>query len=405
MPNVKLKTTRIITLSVAAILFSIVVLVAANFYFLNTTNENLALIENFHNRKVDIVSRLTHIVRERSLVMLAMYVEEDEWKIDEQYMKFNSLAAEFIRLRDQLTVLGLTDTEQKELDKALAVIRETEPLQDDIVEKIRSGNYDGLRTDISVKDLPLEFELLNVFNTLTNNIRDEATNARMEAQQTHRRSMYYVAIASIAITFLIIALMYRSLRKIQIIERELIDETTSLSWDATHDPLTNIHNRRWLEHKIEQLGKRESDKYAVSALIYMDLDDFKLINDKYGHTAGDHYLIAFCREIEHCIRQHDTFARFGGDEFVVLLDNCDLDNAKEIASKILERIQSLSVEFNGHELSTYCSIGLLEFSVTSDNIKDIIPQADAHCYAAKRQGKNKIYSGSKTDIGAPGIEP
>ena len=100
MQETKLKTTRIIAISVAAILTSIIILVASNFYFLNTNNENLELIESFHNRKLDIISRMTHIVRERSLVMLAMYVEDDEWKIDEQFMKFNSLAAEFIRLRN-----------------------------------------------------------------------------------------------------------------------------------------------------------------------------------------------------------------------------------------------------------------------------------------------------------------
>lgn len=400
MPSAELKTTRIVALSVAAILLSIVVLVASNFYFLNTTDRNLSLNENFHNRKLDIISRLTYIVRERSLVMLAMYVEDDEWRIDEQYMKFNSLAAEFIRLRDQLTALGLTGEEQMELDKALALIRKTQPIQEDIVERIRSGNFEGLRTDISVKDLPIEFGLLDVFNTLTINIREEALNARKEAQQTHRRSMYYVASASTAITLLVIILMYRSLRKLQGIERNLIEETTSLSWDATHDPLTNIHNRRWLEHKMEILGKRESEKYSVSSIIYMDLDDFKLINDRHGHSAGDQYLVAFCREIEHCIRQHDTFARLGGDEFVVLLENCDLNNAKEIATGMLERIQSLSIYYNGNKLIAGCSIGLLEFSVANDNFKDVIHQADTHCYEAKRQGKNNIYSGPNSQTQA-----
>jgi diguanylate cyclase (GGDEF)-like protein len=394
MTAAKLKTPKIVLLSASAILLSLVVLVASNFYFLKMTNENLAIIENTYNRKLDILSRMMHIVRERSLVMLAMYVEDDEWAIDEQFMKFNALAMRFIRLRKQLSEVGLTPVEREELDKALAFIRTTEPLQDAIIEKIRSGGDAELRTDISRKDLPLEFKLLDVFNTLTNNVRENGVKARNEARQTYKRSQYVAALVSLLIVLSVMALMYRSLRKIRIIERSLIEESATLTWDATHDPLTNIHNRRWLEHQIEQLGKRETDKHAVNALIYLDLDNFKLINDRFGHAAGDRYLVGFCREVEHCIRQHDIFARIGGDEFVILLENCDLQNARDIATKILEKIQSFAIVFDGKRLAANCSIGLLQFTMRDVNHKDLLHEVDAYCYEAKRMGKNNIYSGA-----------
>ena len=206
MPATKLKSTRIIAISLAVILLSIFILAASNVYFLNNTNENLAAIEDFHNRKLDIISRMTHIVRERSLVMLAMYVEEDEWKIDAMYMKFNSLAAEFIQLRDRLKSLGLSSSEQIELDNAMEVIRKTEPLQEEIVDRIRSDNHENLRTDISQKDLPLEFVLLDVFSNITNNIREDALHARRQAQIAHSHALYIVALISITITVMVIFL-------------------------------------------------------------------------------------------------------------------------------------------------------------------------------------------------------
>ena len=393
MAEVKLKTTSVVILIATAVLVSIVVLVASNFYFLNNTNKNLADIDNAYNQKLDIMSRMTHIVRERSLLMLAMYVEDDEWLVDEKYMKFHALAGEFMQLRERLEAIGLTPEEQDDLNKALTLIRTTEPMQNRIVENIRTGLREGIRTEISERDLPLESQLLDIFNNLTNNARHIATNTRHQARQIYKHSMYTVAFVSLAISLIVIALLYRFMRKIQVIEMDLIEESASLSWDATHDPLTNIHNRRWLEHKIEQLGKRESDRHSINAIIYMDLDDFKAINDHYGHKAGDKYLIGFCREVEHCIRQHDIFARIGGDEFVILLDNCDLENGKEIATNILHRIQKFNIKFEGDNLSAHCSIGLLEFRISGDSLKDIIHQADAYCYEAKRMGKNMIYSG------------
>lgn len=305
----KLKSTRIIVLSATSILLSIMVLAFSNLYFLKTTNNNLTVIDNTLNRKLDIILRMTYIVRERSMIMLTMYLDDDVWNVDDGYMKYNKLALDFIQLRDQLVKLGLTEIEQMELSKALAFIRQTEPLQNEIVERIRSGGDKTLRADISSKDLPLEYKLLDIFSSLSNNVRENTHQARQQARQEYSRSVFIIAMFSLFISLVILVLMYRSLRKIQTIELGLINETTSLSWDATHDPLTNIFNRRWLSYKIEQLNNGESDKRTVHSIIYLDLDNFKPVNDRFGHAAGDRYLIEFCREIEHHIRYNDTFAR------------------------------------------------------------------------------------------------
>lgn len=379
-------------LSTTAVLFAIIILIFSSLYFLKTTNDNLAEVDNFHNRKLDIILRMTHIVRERSMVMLTMYLEDNVWNVDDLYMRFNRLALDFTQLRDQLIMLGLTEVEQQALEKILAMIRKTEPLQSEIVERVRSGGDKNLRSDISHNDLPLEYKLLDMFNTLSSNIRENARQARQNARQAYIHSVSIVTLVSLIIAFGITALMFRSLRKIQTIELGLIKETASLSWDATHDHLTNIFNRRWLTHKIKQLNSNEADVHSVSSIIYIDLDDFKLINDSYGHAAGDLYLIEFCREVEHHIRQNDIFSRIGGDEFVILLENCSFDKAREVAGLILENVRTFAIKFEGNSIIVNCSIGLLEFQPHDDSLDEMLHKVDALCYEAKRLGKNNIYS-------------
>lgn len=391
MTGIKLKSTKIIVLSAAAILLSIVVLVVSNFYFLKSTNYNLTEVDNLHNKKLDIILRMTHIVRERSILMLTMYLDDDVWKVDEQYMKYNKLARDFILLREQIQTLVLTNVEQQQLDTAFTYIRMTEPLQNEIVERIRAGGDTQLRSDISLKDLPLEYKLLDIFNLLSNNIRENAHAARQHSRQLYTRSVLSVGMVSLLITISIVILMYRSLRKIQTLELGLIKETTSLSWDATHDPLTNIFNRRWLSYKIEQFQRNEADKQDVHSIVYIDLDNFKPINDRFGHATGDRYLMGFCREVEHHIRHNDIFARIGGDEFVILLDNCDLDKARDIADNLLKKISTFSIDVEGNKIATNCSIGLLSFNHDATDFDELLHQADALCYEAKRLGKNNVY--------------
>lgn len=391
----KLKSTRVFTISAFATLTLIVVLALTNLYLLRSTSKQLASIDDVNHRKLDIVLRMTHIVRERSMVMLTMFIDDDMWRTDENYMKYNKLALNFIQLRDQLNEVGLTKEENNELEKALTFIRQTEPMQNEIVERIRSGGDKTLRKDISQHDLPLEYKLLAVFDKLSNQIRENTYHARHEARHSYQRSLFIVAILSLFIAIGIFILLYRSLHKIQKIERSLLDETQNLNWEATHDPLTNIYNRRWLEHRIFDLNSQQ-DAHTIHSLIYIDLDNFKQINEDYLHSGGDAYLIGFCREVEKHIRQNDMFVRLGGDEFAILLENCDRDHAKEIAENIIAKINTLIVHHKKKTISTQCSIGLLSFRSGTNNLDDILGKADSLCFEAKRQGKNGIYCAMHT---------
>jgi hypothetical protein len=291
-----LKATRVLMIDASLIVLIAIVLVVSNLYLLDRVNRELTGIDAVRLKKLDLIEQMKHVVRERSIVMLDMSVETDLWAIEAKSRTFHSLAGDFIRARDELRGMGLEESEQKILQKSLSIIKTTERLQADIVDRIRDGNMQGVERDIVQKDFPLEFRLLGTMETLSEVVVDNTNKQRMQAKSDYQRITILMSLASFALVLIIILLIWRSLTKIRRIETGLIKKTDNLGWDATHDPLTNIYNRRWLKHKVEiQLNVTGTDS-AEHALLYMDLDGFKQINDNFGHVAGDRYLVGLCRE-------------------------------------------------------------------------------------------------------------
>lgn len=186
--------------------------------------------------------------------------------------------------------------------------------------------------------------------------------------------------------------MRRSIKQVRKIELNLIDEAETMSWDATHDALTNVYNRRWLQHKFNSFQDSEESNSTKHSILYVDLDEFKPVNDNFGHVVGDSFLCGVTRELERCIRHNDTLARMGGDEFAILLENCDVEKAKEIADCLVKRVDKFSLQIEGKKVTIAgCSIGINEFSSSSMTFNELIKQADSACYEAKKKGKNQSF--------------
>ncbi len=173
------------------------------------------------------------------------------------------------------------------------------------------------------------------------------------------------------------------------------DKEKVLEYQATHDNLTGLPNRLLLVDRIEQAIRKVTRHKIIGGLIFIDLDNFKVINDTLGHDVGDVLLITISKKMKESIREEDTVSRVGGDEFVILLDN--LGNTKDearrnimyLATKIKNALNSIE-RVEGHINITTPSIGITLFSDDSVSVKDLIKQADTAMYEAKKQGKNTI---------------
>jgi diguanylate cyclase (GGDEF)-like protein len=157
---------------------------------------------------------------------------------------------------------------------------------------------------------------------------------------------------------------------------------------ATHDNLTNIPNRLLFRDRTQHAmanTKRKKDKLAV---LFLDLDDFKAVNDAFSHTQGDQVLIFIAKRILGCLRESDTVARFGGDEFAILIENIErAEDAGRVAEKIIQEIAH-PVSLKGNQFSISASIGISIYPDDGDLVEQLIQNADAAMYRAKDRGKN-----------------
>ncbi|WP_228710905.1 diguanylate cyclase domain-containing protein [Arcobacter cloacae] len=173
------------------------------------------------------------------------------------------------------------------------------------------------------------------------------------------------------------------------------DKEKVLEYQATHDNLTGLPNRLLLLDRIEHAITKVVRHKIVGGLIFIDLDNFKEVNDTLGHDIGDALLIMVAKKIKEVVRDEDTIARIGGDEFIVLIDNIGNNkdvaktNISNLAIKIKNALNSITT-IEGHINVSTPSIGITLFNDSSVSVKDIIKQADTAMYVAKKQGKNAI---------------
>ncbi|GLU40609.1 EAL domain-containing protein [Pseudomonas sp. NBRC 100443] len=171
----------------------------------------------------------------------------------------------------------------------------------------------------------------------------------------------------------------------------------SLSWQATHDSLTGLSNRREFEYRLEQALERSAQRNDRHSLMYLDLDQFKLVNDTCGHAAGDELLRQACSVLESCLREGDTLARLGGDEFGVLLENCPPEVAEQIAENLRQGVENLHFVWDRRPFNITVSIGVVHVTAMLVSVEEALRCADMACYLAKEKGRNRAQVFSPDD--------
>jgi diguanylate cyclase len=166
--------------------------------------------------------------------------------------------------------------------------------------------------------------------------------------------------------------------------------TKRLEHAAFLDPLTGIPNRRHLDHLIRKEIKRHQRDKTLFSLVFIDVDNFKAVNDTYGHKVGDKCLQSLVGKMRQVLRDSDLIARYGGDEFVVLLPNTGLSAARAVADKLANAISRTCFVYKESEIQLSVSIGLTQTESGDSTPEEIIVRADAALYKAKDKGKDCI---------------
>ncbi|MEA3411995.1 MAG: EAL domain-containing protein [Pseudomonadota bacterium] len=178
------------------------------------------------------------------------------------------------------------------------------------------------------------------------------------------------------------------------VERQL---TEKLRYQASHDALTGLINRQEFERLLELALEDARRVNASHALLVMDLDQFKVVNDTSGHIAGDQLLKQLSSLLEHTVRNSDVVARLGGDEFGVLLRDCSIETARRIADKLRQEVGSFRFSWKEKIFDVSVSIGVVAMDATTANLTELFSAADSACYIAKDMGRNAVHVSSPDD--------
>jgi diguanylate cyclase (GGDEF)-like protein/PAS domain S-box-containing protein len=171
-----------------------------------------------------------------------------------------------------------------------------------------------------------------------------------------------------------------------------------LSYHASHDVLTGLVNRREFENRMERALKSAKARETAYALCVLDLDQFKIVNDTCGHSAGDALLGQVGALLKSKVRWRDTLARLGGDEFGILLESCSLDEAMRTAEALREAVRNFKFTWEERTFRLGASIGVVPISADNVDVASVLSAADSACQAAKEAGRNRVHSFEENDI-------
>ena len=202
-----------------------------------------------------------------------------------------------------------------------------------------------------------------------------------------------------ALILLVIWHTRRLVRQRQAFETELTGEKKRLAWQASHDPLTGLANRRELERQLDETlaGFKAGDR--SNAFVFVDLDQFKLVNDTCGHLAGDELLRQIALILREEARASDLVARLGGDEFGLLLPGCESEEAGTIAERLRGAIEKHGFTWDKRSFVVTASIGCACIAEPDISMEEALRQADIACYGAKERGRNRVQMYRPSDTG------
>ena len=306
-------------------------------------------------------------------------------------------------MSERLRVLIVEDSE----DDAMLVLRELKrggfdphmervDNRDDLRRALRQHNWDVVITDHNLPGFSSEAALETVKETgldvpviiVSGSIGEDIAVAAMKTGAHD-----YIMKDNLK---RLVPAIERELREVETRRAHRMAEET-IRHMAYHDALTGLTNRHEFERRLRRALYHAQEEGAQHALLYLDLDQFKIINDTCGHIAGDEMLKQVAVVLQQPIRETDTLARLGGDEFGVLLENCPLERAEAIARALLQEIRDFRFVWQDKTFALGVSIGLVMITGDGKTLTDVLSAADMACYAAKDRGRGRVHLYSDND--------
>lgn len=374
----------IISLGFVSLLVLIIVVAYISLSEMNSTIKQMEDLVKVTNSKISLAHTMRDHIRVRADTLYKMYLTDDIFERDELAPLLDYHAAKYIEARNHLMSYSMNE-EEKILHQKILEVSNTGY-------ETNTRAADMLMSDAPINEIRDALRIGNeerehVLEHLDELVEMQHWNAQLALDQNikiNKQTRKVVIIISALSLLLGIAISMYAVVDSSRKNREM-------NFQAHHDALTSLINRTEFEKRLQYAIDTAQLRNTEHALCFLDLDQFKIINDTCGHKAGDQLLIALAELIHEKIRHHDTLGRLGGDEFGLLLENCSLEKALEIAEGIVNLVKNYEFTWEERTFRVGVSIGLVPITRETKNATVLMTEADVACYAAKDMGRNRVH--------------
>lgn len=374
----------VLSLGFSSLLSLMVFVIYISLSEMSTTISKMEALVKITNAKISTAHSMRDHIRQRANTLSQMYLTDDYFERLDLFPLLAHHAAKYRADRDRLLLYEMDNDEELLLEKIKSVSDQGYNANNYAAEILLSQASNIEVKNAQRKAYAARQKVLDHLDDLVemqNNNAQYALNTHIRVNEETRSLI--IAISVLAL-FLGIAISIFAIRETTRKNREIY-------FQAHHDALTQLPNRKEFEYRLQLAVETAQEKNLEHALCFLDLDQFKIINDTCGHNAGDELLICISKLIHEKIRRHDTLGRLGGDEFGILMERCPLEKAIEISEGIVNLVKNYKFDWENRTFHIGVSIGLVPVNRDTKNITSLMSEADVACYAAKDMGRNRVH--------------
>ena len=376
-------TKLVITLGFCAILVLMSLLVYVALKQLQNINYSMSNLVEETNAKTEAAYTMRDAIRLRANSLKTMALSRDAFERDEEFQFFTRYSGMYREAREELITKQM-DAREKAIHVELSeMTRVAQPYSEYAGDLLLSDAPKKEITRALANAVQYNEILLNLLNKLIDLERESAELALKSANADYieSRHVMFLLAGFVLLVGLFIAVL---------VIRRAAEKNGHIHYQANHDTLTGLLNRRAFEREFELLINGSTDTKVNNAVLYLDLDQFKIVNDTCGHAAGDELLCQITTIFTKQLRQTDLIARLGGDEFGVLLKNCNMTGATRVAEALRKAAENFQFSSQGKVFSVGVSIGAVPIKYDSGSMATILSTADMACLEAKGAGRNQV---------------
>lgn len=361
---------------------------------LQALGDQLSKVVTYHNRKIDLITQTQVSTHMRTDSLLRMVISDDPFERAADLQTFNRAGFEVESGRNALRKMGMPPAEQRIFDSQTHLDDNIQSAQERVIDLIQAGRNAEANRVLIQEVLPLKVTFNQQLADMRNLYQQNNLSAQIQAKQTARQAFFLTLGLGIGAIALALLIAWRTLRKIHIKTQQLQNQMlelersrAALQEEATHDPLTGLANRRLFYDRLQQAIRHAKRYGGKVGILYVDLNQFKAINDTHGHHVGDAVLTEVAKRLTASIRYSDSIARLGGDEFAVLLEGLQGREDILVAARAIEQSLSEEADFFGIDVVITASIGQAMYPDDGDDEDALLRAADAAMYRVKHNSE------------------